>query len=247
MPVQSICERCGASFVVGKSSTGRFCGRRCANQRQHDAVAHLAHATCGHCGVPFSWSEHPSRPRQFCSQDCARNAKRQPLRRCVNCDKPFKPAIRGKGGETAKFCSMTCRTLKSWTRREKVCAGCGVRFLSRAAPSMPGKFCSRECFLEHHIVGEPHRRARRTLTQSKRRARALGNAILPVKYGEIAQRDRFRCWLCNKKIKRADLHFDHAIPLSRNGEHSTRNIRMTHAICNERKQDRLLTHQPFLL
>lgn len=78
----------------------------------------------------------------------------------------------------------------------------------------------------------------------KSSARLLGR----VDYAEIRRRDRGMCWLCDALIESAaDLHFDHAIPLSRGGEHSTRNIRMAHRGCNERKHTRAVTHQMYLL
>lgn len=81
-----------------------------------------------------------------------------------------------------------------------------------------------------------------------RRARKLGAAIFGrVAFKEVRRRDRDICWLCGGAVTEKTLSFDHAIPLSKGGEHSTRNIRVAHRACNSAKRARLVTHQRFLL
>lgn len=79
---------------------------------------------------------------------------------------------------------------------------------------------------------------------NRRRAQKIG----PVNYREIIERDKGACYLCGLPIDitllRADpmsKHFDHVIPLSKGGPHSMENIRLTHARCNYRKRDRILS------
>lgn len=76
-----------------------------------------------------------------------------------------------------------------------------------------------------------------------RRARQKGPAISEVDFGEIMARDRGRCWMCGKVLTDADRQFDHVVPLSKGGEHSTRNIRLACRFCNYSKHDKLITHQ----
>lgn len=84
-------------------------------------------------------------------------------------------------------------------------------------------------------------------SSQKRLARKKGAAILgPVDYAQIRQRDHGMCWLCGETIAEPDLEFDHAIALNKGGEHSTRNIRMSHRKCNRRKKDRDIPHQRLL-
>ena len=81
-----------------------------------------------------------------------------------------------------------------------------------------------------------------------RRARKKGATIFgKVDFDAILKRDKGICWICGKQINEEDLQFDHAIPLSKGGEHSTRNIRIAHQFCNYSKHDRLVPHQMFLL
>lgn len=92
---------------------------------------------------------------------------------------------------------------------------------------------------------EPHRQYSKN---KKRRAFEAAAAVLgPVDYAEIGSRDRAKCWICKKVIVEADIHFDHAVSLSAGGEHSTRNIRMSHSVCNLRKAAKSITHQMNLL
>lgn len=82
----------------------------------------------------------------------------------------------------------------------------------------------------------------------RRRALKAGAAILgKVSYPEIIQRDRGLCWLCGKLVAKSDRSFDHAIPLHKGGEHSTRNIRLTHLKCNISKYIKDIEHQRYLL
>lgn len=97
------------------------------------------------------------------------------------------------------------------------------------------------------VVAHPEKGAQ---TQARRRARKVGAETLgPVDYAEIIQRDRWLCYLCGSKtpIPAGELHMDHAVALDKGGEHSTRNIRMSHALCNWKKNARDVTHQRYLL
>jgi len=81
-----------------------------------------------------------------------------------------------------------------------------------------------------------------------RRARKKGAAIFgKVDFDAVLARDGLVCWICGKHIDADDLQFDHAVPLSKGGEHSTRNVRVAHQFCNYSKHDRLVTHQMILI
>lgn len=51
----------------------------------------------------------------------------------------------------------------------------------------------------------------------------------------------------NSRAYRADLHFDHVIPVSRGGAHSMDNIKSAHAVCNLRKHDKLIAELDWLI
>ena len=49
------------------------------------------------------------------------------------------------------------------------------------------------------------------------------------------------CYLCGQPWTDTDLEWDHVVPLSRGGAHSTGNLRPTHERCNLRKHARPLS------
>lgn len=81
-----------------------------------------------------------------------------------------------------------------------------------------------------------------------RRARKVGAAILgKIDFRAIRNRDRDMCWLCGHQVAKAEIHMDHAVALANLGEHSTRNIRVAHKLCNLKKGTKDVTHQRLLL
>jgi hypothetical protein len=76
--------------------------------------------------------------------------------------------------------------------------------------------------------------------KAKWRALRVAATVGYVSYEAIWERDQGMCYLCNQPVERTNCHFDHVIPLSRGGEHSMENIRVTHAVCNVTKKDRML-------
>lgn len=76
--------------------------------------------------------------------------------------------------------------------------------------------------------------------QSRRRALKQGASISDVDLEFIWNRANGICYLCGKAIDRADCHFDHVIPLSKGGSHSTDNLRPTHSKCNVKKSNKII-------
>lgn len=62
-----------------------------------------------------------------------------------------------------------------------------------------------------------------------------------VSYNEILKRDGYVCHICNGVVSKGDVHFDHVIPLSRGGQHSMDNIKVSHAHCNLVKNNKLMS------
>lgn len=63
----------------------------------------------------------------------------------------------------------------------------------------------------------------------------------PVDLAAILERDGWFCHICSFVIVDwDDLHFDHVIPLARQGTNDPENIRPAHALCNLRKGDKLI-------
>lgn len=76
----------------------------------------------------------------------------------------------------------------------------------------------------------------------RRRARLLKADIRgSIDYSYIQSRDKMICHICRKKVCPTELNFDHVIPLAKGGEHSTLNLAVSHARCNQKKNARRLT------
>ena len=54
-------------------------------------------------------------------------------------------------------------------------------------------------------------------------------------YRQAAEDKGIVCYLCGEKIPLGERNVDHVFPLSKGGEHSARNLKITHAACNLQK------------
>lgn len=52
----------------------------------------------------------------------------------------------------------------------------------------------------------------------------------------LYERDKGTCGICQLPVHVNQFEIDHVHPLSKGGEHSYRNTRITHPLCNRRKQ-----------
>ena len=66
-------------------------------------------------------------------------------------------------------------------------------------------------------------------------ARKVAATAETVDYEMIWSRDQGICHICHLPVERSELHYDHIIPLSKGGEHTTDNIAVSHSWCNLRK------------
>jgi 5-methylcytosine-specific restriction endonuclease McrA len=96
----------------------------------------------------------------------------------------------------------------------------------------------------YHVKNIEKHRSRRAL----RRARQRNATVERVNYELIWKRDKGMCQICLKKVRRkADVHYDHVVPLSKGGEHSYRNVVVAHARCNLQKHNKAVVQQMRLL
>ncbi len=76
---------------------------------------------------------------------------------------------------------------------------------------------------------------------ARRRARQRDATIGVVDLVALFERDKGICYLCRKAVDPGSWHADHVVPLSRGGDHSMANLRVTHPHCNSRKGSRLVS------
>lgn len=71
--------------------------------------------------------------------------------------------------------------------------------------------------------------------RARRRARERGAFEEKVDRLAIAERDRWMCHICGKKVARKDMSLDHLIPIALGGKHCALNVRLAHMSCNQRR------------
>lgn len=136
--------------------------------------------------------------------------------------------------DNAQFCSWRCWYQATHEHRpHRPCDECGMEVKAFGkVPLCPD--CSKI-----------RKRERNRANCRRRRALKLGAASEPYTLAEIAERDRFRCGLCRRKVDMElpgpyDMSpsIDHIVPLSRGGDDTRANVQLAHWICNTRKGNR---------
>ena len=96
-----------------------------------------------------------------------------------------------------------------------------------------------ECQREWHTNNPMRVKQYRAMRRAMIRAALVGD----VDYARLLA-DFTDCYLCGRQLD-GDVHLDHIVPLTRDGAHSMANLRPTHAGCNMRKYNHLLSELPW--
>lgn len=106
-----------------------------------------------------------------------------------------------------------------------------------------GKEYYREAVAKHRAKDVEETRFRWRIHRRIRRAR-LGNARVQkyIQKKNICNWESKVCGICDKQILE-NYHLDHIIPLSKGGEHSEKNLQLTHPSCNQKKGGGILQIQ----
>ena len=72
--------------------------------------------------------------------------------------------------------------------------------------------------------------------RAQRRAKMKGTIVV----AEIHNWESKVCGICNLPID-GDYHFDHIIPLSKGGEHTSANLQLAHPYCNQSKFNHIIS------
>ena len=81
---------------------------------------------------------------------------------------------------------------------------------------------------------ERHREAR-FKARTRWRTRQHGVVYEDFSPDAIYKRDGGKCWICGKRVNRADASLDHVTFLARGGHHTETNVRLAHLSCNVRR------------
>lgn len=271
------CAQCGAAFQSQRSDA-RFCSNRCSYQHR---VGKPHKRSCQGCGRDISDRHYNA---QFCGpcysvrpktvHDAARKAKRLWHTTCTGCGASFEPT------QDRQYCSMRC--MGTFNRRkqigsfEKSCLACGgaftaqdrrrrtcstachqwilknpgtMRVLARECRTCAAAFIARNAN-QYCCSSDCNRSARR----ARRRALEAGAFVEDVSRVAIANRDRWICQLCGKRVNKRlkfphplSQSLDHITPIALGGEHSRVNAQLAHLVCNISKGARLRQPQQLAL
>lgn len=242
------CESCGRSVATEprRGPIPKRCDscsetlRREYNTKRRGSGADKIHsAACKQCGVVFSTAR---KKQGYCSPECGHLASRSRSQiACQRCGSQFE--IDSSRAETRRFCSWDC-WIASKPSHEKTCVGCGQSFTRSVNGKMPhqdkGKYCSRECYLDHRWGTNRPRRVssksaidtacRRALATSlRKRCKRFGVPFDPACTREaVCERDGWVCQQCGvkchkgrhrfnkrtRKMSKQNAEHDHIVPLS---------------------------------
>lgn len=202
------------------------------------------------------------RARGLCSTHYNQQKPDRHQRYQINC------AWCGKDHETprgnGRFCSLGCvRAMANYEAGKNVCP------LPQGHPALPERIPNRAkwpsvrvffttCAVCSTLFATPYtvstcsqpcarvkRRWARREEEHRRRARERQAFVAPVDRQQIFERDRWRCHICGKKIRRTapaphplSPSIDHVIPLAVGGTHEPANVRAAHFLCNALKAHR---------
>lgn len=206
---------------------------------------------CACCGKSF---ETTSALRKYCSGTCSNTARRPGLT-CWVCGNPMQKARTSK--PQGKAAHRACRAAV----RESICLYCASPFASKLGTSGATKCCSKSCARKleireglHPLIkpntppGRDPARRRASSGRSWRKRRALKLAVPsePYTVDFLAERDEFICHLCGDLVDmtlfwpdRYSPSVDHVIPLSRGGDDTLANVKLSHLTCNLSKGNRV--------
>jgi hypothetical protein len=143
-------------------------------------------------------------------------------------------------------CSEECKSRRAesvargrarTTYGEVACRDCGALFERTPCGGLPKQICDA-CRLLKLREGRRMARDRRRL-----RVSALETAEVERIYRrKVFERDRWRCQLCGKPVKRTATvpdpkapTLDHVVPLAVGGSHTYANVQCAHFLCNSLK------------
>ena len=246
------CAVCASAFQAVQRHA-KYCSEPCRNlaERRNKPASHVCEVcgmlyrrsyprqrTCGRkCGAVINPMVGPDRPRRV---GCLRPPRRlqspppQPkppyVGSCRNCGETFTSA------HHRACCSRRCAD-KDYNSRRRVNTACGTCACGVELPARNRHKCDG-CLVTARA--DRKRRERQRVRRIKR-----GVAVEAYTLRDIAERDRYRCGLCKRRVpmdrrvphpKAATI--DHVVPLAAGGDDTKANVQLAHFMCNCLKSDR---------
>lgn len=249
---QRVCPVCNSDFHRGDAKQVT-CSRSCAQRLRAERSGKLPgmRRVCEVCGDIYRYSYSKQRT---CSRECgakihsvsdaAMEARREALRarrkrwpqcrvwfiKCAQCGELFAARIGSR-----RVCSDACRLARRvvhWATDKRRPPADFIRRCDDC--SVPIARARRKC----DGCVEANRRRQRRQNEAKRR----GVVSEPYTLKQVAERDRFKCGLCGRKVPmnltvphpKAPT-IDHSLPIAVGGDDTKANVQLAHFMCNSIK------------
>lgn len=238
------CPVCGKRFNPrsGRHRPKKYCSAECRKRARY-SLRKPKQSTCKLCRRSVL-QPHIGRLRKYC-ETCANNRGMRYVKLDSTCALCGGPCLK-----TSFRCRTCVRKYGPHSNSTQIfwCLNCGSASVKRNHRGNK-HCCSRECGFEYQ-KGRPKLSGKTQSLNPKYVGstdigRALRNKceIQPFKKREVLVRDRFRCVKCGHFVFRGRNHdrqatVDHAVPLSRGGNHEISNCQTLCRKCNTEKRDR---------
>jgi endogenous inhibitor of DNA gyrase (YacG/DUF329 family) len=214
------CRTCGSIFRPDRLTqrTG-YCSRECGADAHRRRQPTTHEKPCTVCGRSIKGTFR----QKFCSAECSAIAH---TKVCARCQQPF---VADGYSDRRRFCSKRCRALASRTNIA-VCKNCNetFHFATHGRRDRP-LYCCHPCYLEDRFG----------IKRSRGRKAVMARSNTAKVRTAIFERDRYRCWLCEKPINARlkwphpkSASIDHYIPVAEGGTDDPGNLCAAHLVCN---------------
>jgi hypothetical protein len=237
--VERICKNCGKGFIKLRQSQQKVCSDACYKHNQKNNK-------CLDCEKSIQFDAVRCR-------NCHSNLSRK-FHYCEVCQNLYKPTYNKQ-----RTCGRDCgKKINSRNQVEKIliskvffkhCIVCKSLFASnrKAGQTCKDQNCKDELIRisgRQQYKKNPDRFKR---AAHRRRSLFLSAFVEDVSLDYIGNRDKWICHLCNEKIDSTLTSrnpmmpsLDHVLPLSKGGEHSNKNVRISHLRCNLKKHNQII-------
>jgi 5-methylcytosine-specific restriction endonuclease McrA len=196
---------------------------------------------CGACGRDLPLSAFRAKKDERC-------ARPQTSSDCSECHKAYNAGLRRRSAEERG---------RPYRTREEIAKAKARSEAERAERVAARKARPRQThaeMIQRHVdrqreryAADPNYQAQVKAKKIKRKRAIAGALVEPVNREVVAERDRWRCGICGKKVTRRTWSLDHIVPLVDGGEHSYRNVTLAHRTCNSARGDGRLPVQAPLI
>lgn len=246
--IEKQCEYCGNIFTIDglkHHKDKKFCSRKC----MYNAQKKRENIHCAYCGKEFYPYEKDAR---YCSLSCSAkaqspekvkkrieaNAERNKAKRLEKEQKKREKQRENEEKQRKKIIKKYANATQ-YSMTVVTCKWCGNQFITMKQGK---QYCTDRCM----------RSAMNKRHEMTRRMRTMKNFIEDVSLPELYKRDGGICHICGLPCRYDDYtvvddvfiagnyypSIDHVKPLAKGGEHSYKNVKLAHRICNTIKRDK---------